>query len=52
MKFRNNWKNYKPNWKTITIRCRVSLVDVLSIEIDPQRNFYSFTILNCTLKNR
>lgn len=52
MKYRNSWKHHKPNWRTITIRARVSLVDVLSIEIDPNRNFYSFTILNFTIKNR
>lgn len=52
MKFRNSWKNHKPNWKTITIRGRISLVDIFSIEIDPARNFYSFTILNFTIKNR
>lgn len=52
MKFRNNWKSHKPNWKTITIRSRISLVDLFSIEIDPARNFYSFTILNFTIKNR
>jgi len=52
MKFRNGWNNHKPNWKTITIRGRVSMVDIFSIEIDPARNFYSFTILNFTIKNR
>jgi hypothetical protein len=52
MKFRNSWKSHKPSWKTITIRCRVSLVDIFSIEIDPARNFYSFTLLNFTIKNR
>ena len=52
MKFRNSWKSHKPSWKTITIRCRVSLVDIFSIEIDPARNFYSFTLLNFTVKNR
>jgi hypothetical protein len=52
MKFRNNWKSHKPNWKTITIRARVSLFDIFSIEIDPKREFYSITLLNFTLKNR
>ncbi len=52
MKFRNSWKNHKPSWKTIAIRCRLSLIDFLSIEIDPQRNFYSITVLNLTFKNR
>jgi hypothetical protein len=52
MKFRNSWKTHKPNWKTITIRCRLSLIDFFSIEVDPQRNFYSITVLNLTFKNR
>ena len=52
MKFRNNWKSHKPSWKTITIRGRISLIDICSIEIDPARNFYSFTLLNFTIKNR
>jgi hypothetical protein len=52
MKFRNNWKAHKPNWKTLTIRCRISLIDFFSIEVDPQRNFYSITILNFSIKNR
>jgi hypothetical protein len=52
MKFRNGWKKYNPNWKTFTFKIRISLIDVLSIEIDPQRNFYGLTILNFTIKNR
>jgi hypothetical protein len=52
MKFRNNWKNHKPSWKALTIRCRISMVDFFSIELDPARNFYSITILNLTIKNR
>ena len=52
MKFRNSWKHHKPNWKTITIRCRLSMLDVFSIEIDPARNFYALTIVNFTIKNR
>ena len=52
MKFRNNWKSNKPSWKTVTIRCRISMLDVFSVEIDPARNFYSFTLLNFTIKNR
>ena len=52
MKFRNGWKKYKPHWKTFTLRLRVSLIDILSIEFDPQRNFYGLTILNFTIKNR
>jgi hypothetical protein len=52
MKFRNGWKSHKPSWRTITIRCRVSLVDIFSLEIDPARNFYAVTVLNFTFKNR
>jgi hypothetical protein len=52
MKFRNNWNNRRPNWKTINIRLRMSLLDLFSLEIDPKREFYSVTILNLTLKNR
>jgi hypothetical protein len=52
MKFRNNWKQHKPSWKAVTIRCRLSLLDIFSIELDPARNFYSFTIMNFTIKNR
>lgn len=52
MKFRNNWKNHKLDWKTFTFRLKVSIINVLSIEIDPQRNFYGLTILNFTFKNR
>jgi len=52
MKFRNNWKNHKPSYKTVTIRLRVSLLDLFSIELDPSRNFYSFTLFNFTVKNR
>jgi hypothetical protein len=52
MKFRNSWKNHKPSWKAITIRLRVSLIDILSIEIDPLRDFYAVTLLNFTFKNR
>jgi hypothetical protein len=52
MKFRNSWKNHKPGWKTITIRLRISLVDIFSLELDPARNFYSITLLNFTIKNR
>lgn len=52
MKFRNSWRSHKPNWKALTLRVRVSLVDVLSVEFDPARNFYALTVLNFTFKNR
>jgi len=52
MKFRNSWKNHKPGWKTLAIRLRISALDILSIELDPNREFYALTILNFTFKNR
>ena len=52
MKFRNGWKKYKPNYKTFILRIKISLIDILSIEIDHQRDFYALTILNFTIKNR
>ena len=52
MKFRNSWRNHKASWKAITIRCRISLVDIFSLEIDPARNFYALTVLNFLIKNR
>jgi hypothetical protein len=52
MKFRNGWKKYKPNYKTFILRIKISLLDILSIEIDHQRDFYALTILNFTVKNR
>jgi hypothetical protein len=52
MKFRNSWKNRKPNWGIVNVRFRLSLIDVFSVEIDPKREFYSITVLNFTIKNR
>ena len=52
MKFRNNWKGYRRQWDKIAIRIRFSALDLLTIEIDVSREFYMFTILNFTFKNR
>lgn len=52
MKFRNNWVKHKPNYKALTIKIRISIVDLFSLEIDPTRNFYGLTILNFMIKNR
>lgn len=52
MKLRNGWKKDKPNYKTFILRLKISLIDILSIEIDNQRNFYELTVLNFTIKNR
>lgn len=52
MKIRNNWKTSKKQWDKLMIRLRISALDILSIEIDVTREFYLFTFLNFTLKNR
>ena len=52
MKFRHNWKSWNKQWDKISIRCRLSVVDLFSIEIDKTREFYMITILNFTIKNR
>lgn len=52
MKLRNSWKSWNKQWDKISIRCRFSTVDFFSIEIDISREFYSFTLLNFTIKNR
>ena len=52
MKFRNNWKSINKQWDKLSIRFRISSFDLFSIEIDINRDFYSITILNFTLKNR
>ena len=50
MKFRNGWSN--KHWKTFNFRFKISIVNILSIELDHARNFYGLTILNFTFKNR
>ena len=52
MKVRNNWKVKNKQWDKIAIRLRLGNIDFISIEIDISREFYLFTILNFTFKNR
>ena len=52
MKFRNSWKSATKQWDKISIRFRLSSVDVFTLEIDISREFYMLTILNLTIKNR
>lgn len=52
MKFRNNWKGSRRQWDKIMLRLRISALDIITIEIDYSREFYLFTILNFTFKNR
>ena len=52
MKFRNSWKSARKQWDKISIRLRLSSVDVFTLEIDIYREFYMLTILNWTIKNR
>ncbi len=52
MKFRNNWKGTRKQWDKLMIRIRISSLDILTIEFDYSREFYLFTVLNFTLKNR
>ena len=52
MKFRNSWKSKKKQWDKIAIRSRLGAIDIVSIEIDISRDFYMFTLLNFTIKNR
>ena len=52
MKFRNGWKSQARQWDKLRISIRISYVDILTIEVDITREFYLFTILNFTFKNR
>jgi hypothetical protein len=52
MKYRNSWKSVKKQWDKVSIRFRLSSLDMLSVEIDVSRKFYMFTLLNFTIKNR
>lgn len=52
MKFRNSWKSWNKQWDKISIRMRISTLDFFTIEVDVSREFYMFTILNFTIKNR
>lgn len=52
MKFRNSWKSINKQWDKLSIRIRISSLDVFTLEIDVSREFYMLTILNWTIKNR
>lgn len=52
MKFRNNWKVHNKQWDKFIIKLRLGFLDIIALEIDISRNFYLFTVLNFTLKNR
>jgi hypothetical protein len=52
MKVRNGWKSKNKLWDKFAIRLRLGAVDFLVIEADVSREFYMFTILNFTIKNR
>lgn len=52
MKFRNSWRSANKQWDKVSIRVRLSSLDILSIEVDISREFYMFTLLNFTIKNR
>jgi hypothetical protein len=52
MKLRNGWKAWNKQWDKLSIRLRISTLDILTIELDISREFYMFTILNFTIKNR
>jgi hypothetical protein len=52
MKFRNSWKSVNKQWDKVSIRLRISSLDILTIEVDISREFYMFTLFNLTIKNR
>jgi hypothetical protein len=52
MKVRNNWRIHNKQWDKIQIRLRVGKIDFLTIDVDISREFYMFTILNFSFKNR
>jgi hypothetical protein len=53
MKFRNTWITpKKKQWDKLIVRIRLGAIDFFSAEIDIDREFYSLTILNFTVKNR
>jgi hypothetical protein len=52
MKTRNSWKSTRKQWDKISLRLRLGAVDFITIEVDKSRDFYMFTLLNFTVKNR
>lgn len=51
MKLKNNWKYYK-NWTRFSFKLSLLSLDILAIEVDKNRNFYMFVLLNFVIKNR
>jgi hypothetical protein len=49
---RNNWKVKNKQWDKFQLRLRIGRIDFLTIEIDISREFYMFTLLNFSIKNR
>lgn len=52
MKLRNNWKVKNKQWDKFQLRFRLGKIDFLTIEVDISREFYMFTLLNFSIKNR
>jgi hypothetical protein len=52
MKFRNSWTAKNKLWDKFAIRFRLGAIDFFIIEVDISREFYMFTLLNFTIKNR
>ena len=52
MVFRNNWKVKNKQWDKFQLRMRIGKIDLLTIEVDISREFYMFTLLNFSIKNR
>ncbi len=52
MKARNAWKIKNKQWDKVCIRLRLGALDLFTIEVDVNRTFYMFTVLNFTIKNR
>jgi hypothetical protein len=52
MKTRNSWKSASKQWDKLSLRLRIGAVDFFTVEIDVSRNFFMFTLLNFTIKNR
>jgi hypothetical protein len=52
MIIRNIWKVKNKQWDKFAVRFRFGKIDFFTIEIDISREFYLFTILNFTIKNR
>jgi hypothetical protein len=51
MEYRNQWKKIS-QWKKINFSLLLFSLNIITIDINHDRNFYMFTILNFTYKNR